>query len=518
MRKCLTIIFLLLWHAWCVTAQEDFSSPLPIVIIETDLDPSTGLPTIIPDEPKVGASMKIIYVNDKRINHLSDQDDPSCLNYNGRIGIELRGFTSQWGMKKPYGVETRHNDGSNRNVSLLGLPKENDWVFNPMYYDDSFVRDCLSYRLGSLTGQYAPRTHYCELFLNGDYHGLYLLVEKIKIDHNRVNIAKMSPTDTLEPNITGGYIFKADRPSGNETAAWTTNAHGQIPPVTYVFHSPKPADIAPQQADYLRNFFLLFCKAVADGDTSSETGYPGMIDVRSFIDFMLIGELSSNVDIYQLSTYFHKDRKGKIHAGPLWDFNLSFGNDFSDRSQYDQWQFDNNDNTGSQFWFQLFNDPWFHRQLANRWRRLSAANGPLSFHNTLRIMDSIVQHIAPVVDRENHRWGRIYDYEEHILAMRNWIRQRFLWMNQQLLGPVASDKGIILTPNPTTGLMTIIGKSQVESISIYDLHGRYLLTAMVDHVAHSIDISPLPSGIYVAHIVTPQETLIRKIVKVGRQP
>ena len=154
--------------------------------------------------------MKILYVNDTTINYLSNQDDPAYLNYNGRIGIECRGSTSQGGYKKPYGFETRMDDDiTNNNVSLMGLPAENDWVLTAMNDEPSYVRDCLSYYLASKLGHYAPRTKYCEVIVNGDYRGLYFLTEKIKVDKNRVNIAQMDATDNQYPNVSGGYIIKA---------------------------------------------------------------------------------------------------------------------------------------------------------------------------------------------------------------------------------------------------------------------------------------------------------------------
>ena len=180
-------VFLLGICLWMMTAQAQWltSSNLPIVIITTDLIPGTNEHYSIPDEPKVPATMKILYVDDTTRNYLSNQDDTAFLNYVGRIGIELRGSTSQGHNKKPYGFETRMDDDvTNRNVSLLGMPAENDWILNPMNDDPSFLRDCLSYSLYSALGHYAPRTRYCEVIVNGNYRGLYFLTEKIKIDKN----------------------------------------------------------------------------------------------------------------------------------------------------------------------------------------------------------------------------------------------------------------------------------------------------------------------------------------------
>ncbi len=101
------------------------------------------------------------------------------------------------------------DDITNNNVSLLGMPAENDWVLTAMNDEPSYVRDCLSHYLSSKLGHYAPRTKYCEVIVNDDYRGLYFFTEKIKVDKDRVNIAQMDATDNQYPNVSGGYIIKA---------------------------------------------------------------------------------------------------------------------------------------------------------------------------------------------------------------------------------------------------------------------------------------------------------------------
>ena len=108
-------------------------SNFPIVIITTDTNPATGSPYEIQDDPKVLANMKIIYHPDGTRNYVIDQNTASFLNYNGRIGIEIRGSSSQQLSKKPYGFTTLKSDNiSNNNVSILGMTKENDWVLNSL--------------------------------------------------------------------------------------------------------------------------------------------------------------------------------------------------------------------------------------------------------------------------------------------------------------------------------------------------------------------------------------------------
>ena len=427
MRKSVILAILIL-TAIAVQGQYISSSNLPIIIITTDNGAS------IPDEPKIGATMKILYVNDSTTNYLSNQNDSAYLNYNGRIAIELRGSTSQGHNKKPYGFETRMaDDVTNNNVSLLGLPAENDWVLNAMNDEPSFVRDNLSYILAAQLGEYAPRPKYCEVIVNGDYRGLYFLTEKIKIDSKRVNIVEMDSTDNTAPDVTGGYIIKADKLTGGDVPAWTTDAYGYWEEVSYIYHAPKPEDITPQQEAYIYRYFDTIVSVVAAHNQDVSHGFPAYIDIPSFIDYMIMGEFSSNVDIYQKSTFFHKDRNGKFRAGPVWDFNLAYGYDFGSvgRSGYDVLQFANGDNTGSDFWHQLYEDNMFSCHLFHRWEELTADGAPLCYNHVIQTMDSLSSVIASARVRDRVRWWKTYDYDAHINTMKTWLQNRYNWLNHE---------------------------------------------------------------------------------------
>ncbi|MBO4488445.1 MAG: CotH kinase family protein [Bacteroidales bacterium] len=417
-----------------VQGQWITSSNLPIVIITTDLIPGTNEHYSIQDEPKVPASMKILYVNDSTVNYLSNQDDTAFLNFQGRIGIEVRGSTSQNHSKKPYGFETRMDDNvTNRNVSLLGMPAENDWVLNPMNDEPSFVRDCLSYGLFAALGHYAPRTHYCEVIVNGDYRGLYFLTEKIKIDGHRVDIVSMDSTDNSLPGVSGGYIIKADKLTGGDVPAWSTPAYGYWEDVDYIYHNPKPEEITAAQGYYIQHYFESIAQAVGSNIQDVGIGFPSLLDIPTFIDYMIMGEMSSNVDIYQKSTFFHKDRMGKLRAGPVWDFNLAYGYDFGSvgRSGYDVLQFDNGDNTGSYFWHQLYENDLFRCQLFKRWKVLTEEGAPLELNHIYDLIDSLSALISEAMPRERNRWSRTYDYAAHITTMKTWLQNRYAWLTNE---------------------------------------------------------------------------------------
>ena len=447
MDKKITGLKLFLLLFWQVSfAQQTIltDSNLPIMVISTDIDPATNSPIDIPDEPKVLATMQLIFRPDGARNYLTDITNDSFLNYNGRMGIELRGSSSQELDKKPYGFTTLlEDDDSNNNVSLLGMPSENDWVLNSLAYDPSMIRDYLSYTLASNMGNYAPRVKYIEVIVNDDYKGVYILTEKIKRDSDRVNLKKIDDEDTDFPEVTGGYIVKADKTTGGDVVAWTMPNYGGWD-TDFLHHYPKTEDITNEQAAYIENVFTDLAAETNPANTSIINGYPSIIDIPSFVDYIIVAEIASNPDSYQFSTFFHKDRGGKLRAGPVWDYNLSYGNDLFvfgfDRSFYDVWQFDYL-NSGAKFWKDLFQENTFKCYLSKRWFELTAENEALNYTTISNLIDEFAEVLNESQARELERWPpqegwpTVADQEENIIAMKDWILNRINWMNSNIGSP-----------------------------------------------------------------------------------
>lgn len=417
--KKLIVTLSFLWFSLLSLAQTFTDSNLPIVVIETDNHVN------IPDEPKVLATMKIIWHQDGSRNYLSDINNPEFLNYDGRIGIEIRGSSSQMLSKKPYGLETLQDDNvTNNNVSILGMPKENDWILNSLAYDQTGMRDVISYELSEKLGQYTPRRVYCEVVINDDYKGLYVFMEKIKADDGRVNIDK-----------DGGHIVQTDR-SNNDYYEWTMPEYSSgwwYAQATFVHEYPKPDNITAEQHNYIKNVFFNLADKAGSHNISIGNGIPSIIDISTFVDFMILGEFSSNVDVYELSTFFHKDRKGKLRAGPIWDYNLTYGHDeFGSRSRYDVWQFDNDSNIGPKFWKDLFDTDEFRCYFAKRWFEVTAEGNPLSYNEISNRMDEIDVLITEAVGRDNQRWHKMQQHTSEIQAMKTWIQQRINWLNHNI--------------------------------------------------------------------------------------
>ena len=226
MIRRLALAAFLLWAAPPALAQDvEFSSSnLPVLLIDTEGG-------AVPDEPKVTARLRVIDNGPGARNAVGD----STSGYDGWIGIERRGSSSARFPKKQYAVETRHADGSNRNVALLGLPSENDWVLYAPYSDKSLLRNALAFHLGRATGRYASRSRFCEVVLDGDYQGVYLLLEKTKDDGDRLDLAD---TDSLG----GGFLAKLDkRTGGGETWPSRDPVTGQF--VRYQFDDPEADEL-----------------------------------------------------------------------------------------------------------------------------------------------------------------------------------------------------------------------------------------------------------------------------------
>ena len=416
MRKLVILLFLV---PFLSVAQTFTDSNLPIIIIETDGHVN------IPDEPKVLATMKIIWHQDGSRNYMSDVSNPAYLNYDGRIGIERRGSSSQMPQKKPYGLETLMDDDvTNNNVSILGMPKENDWILNSLAFDQTGMRDVISYEMSENLGQYTPRRVYCEVIINDDYKGLYVFMEKIKADDERVNIDK-----------DGGHIVQTDRSEGGyyEWEMESNNGGWWADPAVFIHVYPKPENITATQHNYIKSVFLGLADKAGNHNTTIENGIPSIIDVSTFVDFMMLAEFSSNVDVYQLSTYFHKDNGGKLRAGPIWDYNLAYGHDeFGSRSRYDVWQFFNNDNTGPKFWKDLFDTDEFRCYLAKRWFEITAEGMPLNYNVVCERMDEIDAWISEAIARDNQRWHQMQQHASEVNAMKSWIQQRINWLNNNI--------------------------------------------------------------------------------------
>lgn len=233
-------------------AQVNFTdSNLPIVVITAPVGQQ------INDVNRIVCDMGVIDNGPGVRNYLVNPYN----NYNGKIAIEVRGSTSQQYPKKSYGFETQDALGMNNNVPLLGLPIENDWILYGPYPDKTLIRDVMTFDIFQKMGHYASNWRYCELVINGQYQGLYILLERIKRDNNRVDVAKLDADDLAGDSLTGGYIVKVDKLTGEVGYSWTSNYNTEV---VFQFHDPEFDQLNPIQASYMENFIGSFEDAVWD--------------------------------------------------------------------------------------------------------------------------------------------------------------------------------------------------------------------------------------------------------------
>lgn len=428
--------------------SQGFVSNLPLVIINTNGQE-------INNQDKITAEMGIIDNGPGEENH---QNDPYN-DYEGYIGIEIRGQSSQMFPKKSYAVETRDETGDNMNVPLLGMPEENDWVLYAPYSDKSMLRNYTSFFLGSHLDRYCTRTAFCELILNNEYRGVYILLEKIKRDDNRVSIAKLKPEDISGDDLTGGYIVKVDKIDDDfiyNQDGWLSIPSPSYPnamDITFQFVEPEAEEMVQVQKDYIENYVTETEDAIISSYFSDpDDGYQKYINMGSFIDQMLLNEVSKEVDNYRYSTYFFKEKEsdgGKFFAGPPWDFNLGYsnvnywapGNDFTGRLHplVESHEF------SIMFWWKRLMEDDYYRDLAKtRWEELR--QNEWSDELIQEELVFIVAYVDEGQTRNYEKWPILgeyvwpnydwqnNDYEAEVSFFSDWLFNRLHWMDYNMEG------------------------------------------------------------------------------------
>jgi len=443
---------------------EEFSSNMPIAIIDSfgrNIDAEA-------DGARPHRPILMAFVDVNQVTGRAALTGP--VDFAGYGGVHVRGSSSARYAKKQYKFETWDEADQDRAVSLLGLPAESDWILQGPYSDKTLMRNVLMYTWNRRLGRYGVRCRFIEAFVDmdgdgqvtwdrgyghgTDYRGVYILMEKIKRDVNRINVSRLDRIHDSEPEITGGYIFKKDWERDFETDIYGDD-------LAYVY--PAREDITPVQKDWLRNYLNQFEVALSSrAFTDPQEGYAKFIDIDSWIDHHILVEIARNVDGYVLSTYLFKDRGGKLHMGPIWDYNGSLGGaDYFCTYRTEGWhyEFDERqcggggerfpaDNQQGYHWYQrIFADPEFLKQYADRWFELR--KGVLSTANMLADIDSNVQLLTDhgntdsPVKRNFRRWPVLSQhvwpnykvlgsYAAEIDWLKTWLVARLEWMDSAI--------------------------------------------------------------------------------------
>ncbi len=478
-RASAGLMTLLLVMCYCQPEEPEGPSGEPLFAVETgnSLIPYVVIWTngaAIINEPKIPADLRV-YIQKEEVLHT-------------HIGIEYRGSTSfRISDKKSFGIETWDEQGNDMDVSFFDFPPEEDFILSGhivnlgdrFVFDRTLIYNYLGYNLFRTMGRYASRTEFVELEINGEYQGLYVFMEKLKRDLNRIAIDKLAPGDEDSVSITGGYILKIDKTAGGESATnqpleyylsnWEDDARYtpeisfrsaydingillQIEPFRppyhpdqyletyFLYEHPKAEQITAAQKNYIQDYIHRFETALLTDDFQTELRtYTDYIELSSFVDYFILNELVRNVDGYRLSTFLVKERSGKLKMGPVWD--LDIGYDSGDRVPRDGWVIDYNQYVSQDAWMvpfwwpRLMEDPVFRTALKERWSSLRT--GVLSNAAVLNMVDGAVDYLQNngAVTRNYTRWdqGIGIDYNSSVERLHTFLEERLLWMDGTIM-------------------------------------------------------------------------------------
>ena len=449
-----------------VFAVDIGDSHIPYLVIDTD-------GAEIRNEPKIAAELTV-YIDREAV-------------VSTPVGIEYRGSTSfRISDKKSYGIETWDAEGNDIDLSFFGFPEEEDWILTghvvnlegDFIIDRTLMYHYLGYRLYADMGRYASRCKFVELEINGAYQGVYVFMEKLKRDKDRIDIKKLEPADEDSLSITGGYILKIDKTTGGDLAItepleyfetnWEDDAtytpeisfrsqfdifgdsitfepfgppyHPEQYLETYfLYEYPKAEEITAAQQAYIQDYLYQFESALLHDDFDTpERSYTDYAELSSFVDFFLINEICRNVDGYRLSTYLYKDRGGKLNMGPIWDLNIGF--DTGDRVPWDGWVIHYNQYVGQDAWMvpfwwpRLLEDPLFRQAVKARWTELRA--GPFSTAALFDLVDQTADLLTSngAVNRNYTRWAipSEVNYDDAIQSLKDFLQYRAQWMDGEI--------------------------------------------------------------------------------------
>jgi hypothetical protein len=465
------------------TNALNFSSDLPIVLIH-----NLGQGTV----PTSGdqAAYIAIFDRDKTTGRATLSSRPAV---SSRMGLNIRGRGSQGYPKSGFAVEFWDEYGQDKNVEVLGMPAESDWVlYGTLNTDPVHIHNPLAREMSNILGRPASRTRFVEVFLNtaggpvrytsptdGNYNGIYVLMEKVKQGKGRVDVASLDAEDTSADLISGGYIFKSDDPpEGDEV--FFTGARQQI----IMVYPGKRALAQPARAaqfNYVRGYFAGLSNGLWGANwTNPVSGYAQYVDVDSWIDHAMVSISTFNVDAIRLSGYFYKDRHKRLEMGPVWDCDRSLGS--TDGRQFDprRWRGSGGDQGTdyfnppgpgpSHYWFpQLFRDINFWQRYIDRYQIARA--GPYAVTNLYAIIDRMIAEIAEAQPREQAKWGSLAPprntnglgvgtFSTEVTWLKTWLARRLDFMDTNFLarpafnassGPVAPGFLLTLTPPAEPG-------------------------------------------------------------------
>lgn len=391
---------------------------LPVISIETE-----NHTAITSKEEKIPGTLSMDYNGTETYSNLND-----CT-----MVIRGRGHSSWKLPKKPYKIKFEEK------VSLFGLTAAKEWVLQPNHADKSLIRNKLAMDMGNVLDEvlFTPHAYNVDVFVNGEYMGVYTLVEQIEVKDGRI------PGEKDGTAVDTDYLLELG--GDEEATSFGTNIfHGVLLKFIEI-KNPDTDVISKEQYEYIRNYVKNADRAVMELN-----GYEEYIDVPSVIDWFILNEFSYNVDgTFHRSDYLLKKQGGKLYMATYWDYDYAFGNFWRDSAAFDEWICLGNENTDGYIeenWCSyLLQDPVFTAQLKERWAQV----GDKLYRTAMNTIEEAEKNVAPSAEENFARWpgilgkkiqyefkktAAIKTYEGQLDYLRDYIKQRYEWMDKTIKG------------------------------------------------------------------------------------
>ena len=320
-------------------------------------------------------------------------------------------------------------------ASVLGLKKDRDWVLVSNYYDKTLLRNVVAHSMAQQMDHlyYTPTHILVDFFLNGKYMGVYAIADKIEESNSKVDV--YNGTNPEEPGFMIEIGWDYSQPYVRDRDYFDTELLIRL----FVKEPEITAQNTPELL-YIKDYLKKTEDAILAGE-----GYEKYIDVDNMVDWFIITELTNNTEMaFYRSCYLYKPEGGRITMGPVWDFDMAFGNHEGDISNYDGWAsaeatYSYVNDTWTTY---LIKDPKFMDKVRARWlevrdRLLETAKNTIDTQYALvkesadlnfKLWNIIDQKVG--LGRVDHK--KYNTYELQIEFLREFIIKRAAWIDKRL--------------------------------------------------------------------------------------
>ena len=432
--------------AGCDCDGSQLCTHLPLVIIdtrgqqipgkitgETDKFGETVNSLAEDDRDVINASLSVID-NKDRNNHPSDEAELVT-----ETEIRVRGHASRHFEKSPYQLKFVDEKGENAPAEVMGMPAHNEWVLYGPYLDKSLVRNYMWYNISGEIMEWAPNVRYCEVILNGEYRGLYLMIETITDGED----CRLNLSDSEQNAKVSGYLLRGDRTTEEELGG-IRDIYSYLERMLtlrtdILIRYPKRVNLTEEMRQEIELDYAEFEKALYSYDYDTDKyGYWNYIDVGNFVDYFLINEFSINADAGRYSTYIYKDMTGKYKLA-VWDFNNSCDNFPTDPLSPDRLEMHSHT-----WYFMLCKSEDFVERILKRHEELRST--VLSEEYLVSYIDETLEFLGPALERNNQKWQEamtqwepltpvsrnVYSQEEAVQQLKEWLCERGDWLDEHI--------------------------------------------------------------------------------------